>query len=157
MTTFFEGDSNLMTAAAFEFVLDSELKRAVRSQHYLTLVTLQATRETDGSTVTAEESTVQAVAQLIGGELRDSDLIGHTDSGTLTMALLEADFEHAERVIRRMVARIEKHAFPEPLRIAVGAAVYPTHAVDAGSLKRYALARPVAQGRGGPHPPTDQT
>jgi hypothetical protein len=73
------------------------------------------------------------------------------------MALLEADFEHAERVIRRMVARIENHAFPEPLWIAVGAAVYPTHAVDAGSLKRYALARPVVQGRGGPHPPTDQT
>jgi hypothetical protein len=56
-----------------------------------------------------------------------------------------------------MVARIENHAFPEPLWIAVGAAVYPTHAVDAGSLKRYALARPVVQGRGGPHPPTDPT
>ena len=146
-----------MTAAAFEF--DSTPSSNARSarKHYLTLVTLEATRETEGNTVTAEAGTLQAIAQLIGGELRDSDLIGHTDRGTLTMALLEADFEHAERVIRRMVARIENHAFPEPLRIAVGAAVYPHSCRRRGFAETLRPARPVVQGRGGPHPPTDQT
>ena len=31
-------DSRVLTPGAFEFVLDSELKRAVRSQNFLTLV-----------------------------------------------------------------------------------------------------------------------
>ena len=37
------------------------------------------------------------------------------------------------------------------MRIAVGAACYPTHAVDADSLKRQALSRPIVNWRGGLH------
>ena len=40
---FFEEGSRLLTPAAFEFVLDGELKRAVRSQNFLTLVVFDAT------------------------------------------------------------------------------------------------------------------
>ena len=147
MTTFFEGDSNLLTAGAFEFVLDSELKRAVRSQNYLTLVTVDASRESEGNTVPADDDTLGNVAELIGRELRDADLIGHTGRGALTLALLDADMDHAERVINRLVSRFENHGFSTPLRIVLGAASYPTHAVDAGALRREALARPVARWR----------
>ncbi len=38
---FFEDDSRLLTPHAFEFVLDGEMKRAVRSQNYLTSSYLQ--------------------------------------------------------------------------------------------------------------------
>jgi GGDEF domain-containing protein len=156
MTAFFEGNSNLLTASAFEFVLDSELKRAVRSQNYLTLVTVEVSRESDGQTVPADDGTLLQVAQLIGRELRDSDLIGHTARGTLALVLLDADLEHADRVINRLVSRLDRHEFAAPLRIAVGAASYPTQAVDADSLKREALARPVVKWRGGVRPPADQ-
>ena len=152
MTTFYEENSKLLTPGAFEFVLDSELKRAVRSQNYLTLVTVEASREWEGMTVTADDGTLQEVAQLIGREVRDTDLMGHTDRGTLALVLLDADFEHSERVINRLVARIENYEFPSQMRIAVGAACYPTHAVDADSLKRQALARPIVNWRGGLHP-----
>jgi GGDEF domain-containing protein len=155
MTTFFEGNSNLLTASAFEFVLDSELKRAVRSQNYLTLVTVEASRDLDGQTAPADDGTLLEVAQLIGRELRDADLIGHTSRGTLSLVLLDADLEHADRVINRLVSRLDGHEFAAPLRIAVGAASYPTHAVDADSLKREALARPVIKWRGGLRPPAD--
>ena len=156
MTTFFEGDTNLLTASAFEFVLDSELKRAVRSQNYLTLVTVEAGRESEGDTVPADDGTLHDVAGLIGRELRDADLIGHTGRGALALALLDADMEHAERVINRLVSRLERHGFSAPLRIVLGAASYPTHAVDSGALKREAHARPVAKWRGGLHAPADQ-
>ena len=152
MTTFYEENSKLLTPGAFEFVLDSELKRAVRSQTYLTLVTVEASREWEGITVTADDGTLQEVAQLIGNEVRDTDLIGHTDRGTLALVLLDADFEHSERVINRLVSRIENYEFPSQMRIAVGAACYPTHAVDADSLKRQALSRPIVNWRGGLHP-----
>jgi hypothetical protein len=148
-SSFYEEGSRLLTPGAFEFVLDSELKRAVRSQNFLTLVTLEASREWEGMTVTADDGTVHEVAQLIGKEVRDTDLLGHTDRGTLALVLLDADFDHSTRVIDRLVARIENYEFATPLRIAMGAACYPTHAVDAESLKRQALSRPIVNWRGG--------
>jgi PleD family two-component response regulator len=156
MTTFYEDNSKLLTPGAFEFVLDAELKRAVRSQNYLTLVTVEASREWEGMTVTADDGTLMEVAQLISREVRDTDLIGHTDRGTIALVLLDADFEHSERVINRLVSRIESYEFPTALRIAVGAACYPTHAVDADSLKRQALSRPIVSWRGSLHPSPDQ-
>ena len=156
MSAFYEENSKLLTPGAFEFVLDSELKRAVRSQNYLTLVTVEASREWEGMTVTADDGTLHEVAQLIVREIRDTDLIGHTDRGTLALVLLDADYEHSERVINRLVSRIENYEFPTQMRIAVGAACYPTHAVDADSLKRQALSHPIVNWRGGLHPPADQ-
>ena len=156
MTTFYEENSKLLTPSAFEFVLDSELKRAVRSQNYLTLVTVEASREWEGMTMTADDGTLHEVAQLIGREVRDTDLLGHTDRGTLALVLLDADFEHSERVINRLVSRIENYEFPSQMRIAVGAACYPTHAVDADSLKRQALSHPIVNWRGGLHSSSDQ-
>jgi len=148
-SSFYEEGSKLLTPGAFEFVLDSELKRAVRSQNFLTLVVLEAAREWEGMMVSADDGTVYEVAQIIGKEVRDTDLIGHTDRGVLALVLLDADFEHSTRVIDRLVSRIENYEFPTVLRIAVGAACYPTHAVDADSLKRQAMSRPLVNWRGG--------
>ena len=154
--SFYEHDSKLLTPAAFEFVLDSELKRAVRSQNYLTLVTVEASREWEGMTVTADDGTLEEVAKVIAKEIRDTDPLGHTDKGTLALVLLDADFDRSACVIDRLVARIESYKFPTALRIAVGAACYPTHAVDAESLKRQALSRPLVSWRGGVHSSPDQ-
>jgi hypothetical protein len=148
-SSFYEEGSKLLTPGAFEFVLETELKRAVRSQNFLTLVVVEAAREWEGMTVTADDGTVMEVAQIIGKEIRDTDLIGHTEKGTVSLVLLDADFEHSTRVIDRFIARIENYEFPTALRIAVGAACYPTHAVDADSLKRQAMSRPIAQWRRG--------
>ena len=155
-SSFYEEGSRLLTPGAFEFVLDSELKRAVRSQNFLTLVTIEASREWEGMTVTADDGTLQEVAQIIGKEVRDTDLLGHTEKGTLAIVLLDADFEHSTRVIDRLVSRIQNYEVPTVLRIAVGAACYPTHAVDADSLKRQALSRPIVNWRGGLRSSADQ-
>ena len=73
---FYQDGSKVLTSGAFEFVLDSELKRAVRSQNFLTLVTLETSREWEGMTVTADEGTIQEVADIVGREVRDTDVIG---------------------------------------------------------------------------------
>jgi GGDEF domain-containing protein len=150
---FFEEGSRLLTPNAFEFVLDGELKRAVRSQNFLTLVVLETKREWEGLMVTADDGTVEEVAQIVGREIRDTDLIGHTEKGTLSLVLLDADYENSARVIDRLVQRIDDYDFPTPLRISLGAACYPTHAVDSPSLKRQAVSRPVVSWRGGPSLP----
>ena len=148
-SSFYEEGSRLLTPGAFEFVLDSELKRAVRSQNFLTLVTVETSREWEGMMVTADDGTLHEVAQLISREVRDTDPLGHTDKGTIGLVLLDADFDHSAQVIDRVVARIENYEFKNALRIAVGAACYPTHAVDAESLKRQAMSRPLVNWRSG--------
>jgi hypothetical protein len=155
-SSFYEEGSKLLTSGAFEFVLESELKRAVRSQNFLTLVVVEASREWEGMMVTADDGTVHEVGQIIVREVRDTDLIGHTGKGTLALVLLDADFEHSTRVIDRLVSRIGHYEFPTALRIAVGAACYPTHAVDADSLKSQALSHPIVNWRGGLRSPADQ-
>jgi hypothetical protein len=155
-SSFYEEGSRVLTPGAFEFVLESELKRAVRSQNFLTLVTVEASREWEGMMVTADDGTLQEVALLIGRELRDTDFLGHIDKGTVALVLLDADFENSSRVIDRVLSRIENYEFQNALRIAVGAACYPTHAVDAESLKRQALSRPLVNWRGARHFSADQ-
>jgi GGDEF domain-containing protein len=149
---FFEQGTRLLTPHAFDFVLDGELKRAVRSQNFLTLVVLEARREWDGMTVTADDGTVGEVAQIVGHEVRNTDLIA-SENGTLSLVLLDTDFDNSTKVIDRVVQRIDDYDFPTALRISLGAACYPTHAVDAQSLKRQALSRPVVSWRGGPSDP----
>src|SRR5207247_5443669 len=103
-SSFYEEGSKLLTPGAFEFVLESELKRAVLSQNFLTLVVVEASREWEGITVTADDGTIQEVAQIIATQIRDTDLLGRTDKGTLAMVLLDAYFEHSAIVIGRLVA-----------------------------------------------------
>ena len=155
---FFEEEgSRVLTPHAFEFVLDGELRRAVRSQNFLTLVVLEARREWEGLEVTADDGTVDEVASVVTREVRDTDLIGKTDRGTLSLVLLDADYDSSTRVIDRLVSRIDSYDFPTPLRISVGAACYPTHAVDADTLKRQAISRPVISWRGGTSLPRTST
>jgi GGDEF domain-containing protein len=154
-TSFYEYGSKVLTTGAFEFVLDGALKRAVRSQNYLTLVMIEANREWQGVSVSADDGTVQEVGRIIGKEIRDTDLIGLTKDGMLALVLLDADFDHSTKVIDRLVSRMEYHEFPHQLRIALGAACYPTDAVDANSLKHQATSHPIVSWRG--RPPHDET
>ena len=146
-SSFYEEGSKLLTPTAFDFVLEGELKRAVRSQNFLTLVVVEARREWEGMMVTADDGTMQEMAQIIGKEIRDTDLMGRTDKGTLSLVLIDADYDHSTHVVDRLVSRIENYEFPTALRIAVGAACYPTHAVDAESLKQQALSHPIVHWR----------
>jgi hypothetical protein len=148
-----------LTSRAFEFELDNELRRAVRSRNHVTLVLVNAVGSDDGpadETVSADSSRasdvrpiVSRVAQIIGKEVRDTDFLGETDEGALALLLLDANLEHSSRVIDRLLSRIERSdACTSPL--TVGAACYPTDAVDAGTLKRHAMSRPVAAWPGRP-------
>lgn len=147
--SFFDESTRLLTPHAFEFVLDGELRRAVRSQNFLTLVVLEARREWDGVTMTADDGTVEEVAEIVGNEVRDTDLLGYTEHGELSLVLIDADYDNSTKVIDRLVQRIDHYDFNTPLRISVGAACYPTHAVDADTLKRQAVSHPVVSWRRG--------
>ena len=124
--------NNVLNTATFDFVLSNELKRALRSQNFLTLVLL----EPHGDDAAAA---VGEIAGLISGELRETDLLA-AEGTTVSMVLLDADLHNSNRVIERVMARLEHYQFPTPVAIHVGAACCPTHGADVDTLKRVATA-----------------
>jgi GGDEF domain-containing protein len=145
-SSFYEDEgSRLLTAAAFDFALDGEIGRAARSQSFLTVVFFEVTRAWDTLTMPADRGALDALSAIIGQDTRETDLLGHTDDATLTLALSDADAECSGRIVERLVSRISSYNFPAPIGVEVGLACDPTHAVDAALLKRYARSHPMVK------------
>jgi hypothetical protein len=122
----------VLNQQTFEFVLANELKRAARSQNYVTLVLLEP-RAGDRA------AAVNEIASLVSRELRETDLLA-TDETIVSLVLLDADVQNATHVIERVMSRLEHYQFTAPIKIEVGAACCPTHGADAETLKRVAAA-----------------
>jgi GGDEF domain-containing protein len=137
---FVDEDSRVLTPEAFDFVLKNELKRAMRSQNYLTLLVVEPTV---GAAHADRARLAGEVARLISREVRETDLLSQTEGGRLSVVLLDADLQNSMRVVDRLLSRFEHYAFPAPLAIDVGAACCPTHGADPESLRRAAEVRPV--------------
>ena len=123
---------NVLTTETFDFVLTNELKRAQRSQNFVTLVQL-APRAGE----TAE--TVREITAVVSRELRETDLLA-ADATTVSLVLLDADVQNSNLVIERVMARLEHYQFTTPVEIGIGAACCPTDGADADTLKRVASA-----------------
>lgn len=123
---------NVLNTETFDFVLTNELKRALRSQNFVTLVLLEPHGDDPAAAV-------GAIAGLVSGVLRETDMLA-TEGTTVSMVLLDADLHNSNRVIERVMARLEHYQFPTPVAIHVGAACCPTHGADVDTLKRVATA-----------------
>lgn len=142
--SFLDEDFRVLTSEAFDFVLNNELKRAVRSQNFLTLVHVEPTAAAPAPEGAVEpDAAVREIARLVSREVRETDLLAQTAKGRLSIVLLDADMPNSIQVIERLMARLDHYQFPQPLAIQVGAACCPTHGADVDSLRRAAEARPV--------------
>jgi GGDEF domain-containing protein len=130
----------VLTPEAFDFVLNNELKRAVRSQNFLTLLLVEPTPG-DQERVEQEE-VVREVARLVSREVRETDLLS-TTNGQLSVVLLDSDLNNSMQVVDRLVSRFQHYEFHTPVVLEVGAATCPTHGADAETLRRAAETRPV--------------
>ena len=139
---FLDEARRVLTSEAFNFVLQNELKRAVRSQNFLTLVHVEPTiRDAEGGGTS--DHAVREIARLVSRDVRETDLLAYTDKGRLSIVLLDADLQNSIAVIDRLMSRLDHYAFPLPLSIRVGAACCPTHGADVESLRRAAESQPV--------------
>ena len=142
--THFPHNPKLLAPTAFRFVLNRELRHAMRANGCLSLVTIETTRDLGGTRVSADDETMHEIAQVLNNEMRDRDLLGYTDAGTLSLVLRSTDYQRSMRVVDRIMAKLEQHNFQAPVKIDLGAACYPVHAMGAESLKRWAVSHPVA-------------
>ena len=136
--------SDVLTPETFDFVFTNELKRAARSQNFVTLVLMQPRVE-------GHAEAVRETAGLISHELRETDLLAMDDAG-VWMVLLDTDLPNSSRVIDRLMGRLQHYQFTAPVDIEVGAACCPTHGADVATLRRVAaegrktFRRPGSQG-----------
>jgi hypothetical protein len=137
-----EEDFRVLTPDAFDFVLANELKRAVRSQNFLTLLLVQP-RLGEPETGSADPEILQQVGRLISREVRETDLLSHTGTSELSVVLLDADLPNSLGVVDRVMSRLQHYQFSQPLDIDVGAASCPTDGADPESLRVSAQARRV--------------
>jgi len=141
---FTEEDFRVLKPEAFEFVLSNELKRALRSQSFLTLLVIEpALRGARDGGNGERDAAVRQVAQLVSREVRETDLLSQTGHGQLSIVLLDSDLQNALGVVDRLMSRLENYEFARPLTFEVGAACCPTHAADAESLRRAAESHPL--------------
>src|SRR6187455_137640 len=104
---FLEEDFRVLTPEAFEFVLTNELKRALRSQNFVTLVVVEpAFKGVPGDSNGERTRAVREVARLISRDVRETDLISHTSHNQLSVVLLDADLENAIGVVNRLMTRL---------------------------------------------------
>jgi hypothetical protein len=123
---------NVLNAETFDFVLTNELKRARRSQNFVTLVLMEPHNREPAVAV-------GEVARLVSAELRETDLLA-TDATSVSLVLLDADLQDSTRVIERVMTRLGPYQFTAPIEIDVGVACCPTHGADPDTLKRVAAA-----------------
>jgi hypothetical protein len=124
---------NVLNSETFDFVLTNELKRAQRSQNFVTLVQMEPRSG-------APAEAVGEIARLVSRELRETDMLA-TDATKVSMVLLDTDLQNSNRVIERVMARLEHYQFTTPVEIEVGAACCPTHGADLDTLRRVASKR----------------
>jgi hypothetical protein len=124
--------SDVLAPETFEFVFSNELKRAARSQNFLTLVLMEP-RTVD------REDAVREIAGLVARELRETDLLA-LDGTVVSLVLLDTDLQNSSRVIERVTSRLEHYQFTAPINLSVGAACCPTDGADMDTLRRAANA-----------------
>ena len=140
---FLDEDYRVLTSEAFDFVLNNELKRAVRSQNFLTLVHVEPTIRGGAGNDGERDLAVREIARLVSRDVRETDLIAETRKGRLSLVLLDADMQNSLGVIERLMSRLEHYGFSRPLAIGFGAACCPTHGADVESLRRAAESQPI--------------
>jgi hypothetical protein len=139
---FLDDGSRIVTLEAFDFIFRNELKRAVRAQNFLTLLMLESTPVPKHERATV----MRQLAGLVGGDVRETDLVAEGDAGRVWVLLLDTDLRNSMSVVDRLLSRFRHYGFSTPIGIEIGAACCPTHGTDVESLRR---AADVREGRKG--------
>ena len=144
-TRFHDAAPGLLTHEAFSFIVDHLLKHALRTQEFLTLVVFVAERESQGAIVAADEWIVRGLARIIRVAVRETDLLGRTADGMLSLMLAGIDTERATKVIHRLNEQLKRYGAASATQWSIGVASCPTHAIRVDDLMRYAIAERKTQ------------
>ena len=115
-------DPRALPPEVFDFVVNNELKRAIRSQNFLTLLVVDPTpRTAEGQ----RPQLARELARVIGRVVRETDILSPEVDGRLSLVLLDADFDSSMHVVDRLMTWVEHYEFRTPATFSIGAASLP--------------------------------
>ena len=123
----------------FEYLLDLEVKKAVRYLYFFSLMILQRDHLPRDLSQEEEENLLRRFAFLVRDEIRGTDIIGRIGYDKFFIILDQADFQAGFKVGERIRERIKHYKFKVDsqeimLTSSVGVACFPTHASDLETL-----------------------
>jgi diguanylate cyclase (GGDEF)-like protein len=118
----------------YQYFLEMETGRSIRYSHFFSLCHLGI--DQDGSN---HRAMVRSVADIVRETIRETDLIGFSGDGTLSILLLNTEIQGAYLIAERLRHRVAEQTFSDeqlPIRLtaSIGSACFPTHGSDAATL-----------------------
>jgi diguanylate cyclase (GGDEF)-like protein len=129
----FDEITKALSQEAFDYLLQLEVKRAVRYAFYLSVLILEADQADEDAEI------LRVISNLIRERMRETDLVGISRGnghGNLFRVLLtHAEPAHAKLVGERIRTRIERQVFriherEEHRTVSQGGACFPLHVTD---------------------------
>lgn len=145
--------THTLNSDVFHYLLDLEVKKAVRYLYFFSLAIIQSDRRFEK--IETEENLLRDLASLIRQEVRGTDIVGKMGSDTFFILLHQADLHAVHGIGNRIRERIEQYGFQTngekvQITISMGAASFPSNANELDSLIQKANeALTTARGHGG--------
>ncbi len=116
----------------FEFLLESEGKRAMRYTYFFSILTVEVDQVENGDVL-------DTVSSLIRQSIRTTDVIGRIDHKRFSVILHHAETQNTYNVGERIRDRVENYNFslknsPHKRTVSVGGACFPSHTPDVQGL-----------------------
>lgn len=116
----------------FQYLLESEAKRAMRYTYFFSILTLEIDQSEDGDAL-------DTLAVLIKQSVRNTDLIGRIDDRRFSIILHHAEPPNTFSVGERIRDRVQSYNFAlrtaqQRRTVSVGGACFPSHTADIQSL-----------------------
>lgn len=124
--------THTLSSDFFNYLLESEGKRAIRYTYFFSLLTVEMDQIETGEPLST-------LADLIRQCVRTTDVIGRTDEKRLSVILHHSEAQNTHSVGERIRDRVENYNFgiknsQQKRTVSVGGACFPTHTPDIAGL-----------------------
>ena len=132
----FDVQTKLLKSDVFEYLLDLEIKKAMRYQYFFSLLIIEPDLKEDTYN---DADIIKAIADIISDEVRITDTIGRIGNNKFYVMLPHAETITTLTVAERIRSRIENYTFSKNSSvikntISIGAACFPTHSNELKNL-----------------------
>ncbi len=132
----FDVQTKVLKRDAFEYLLDLEIKKAMRYQYFFSLLIIEPDLRED---IHNESDIIKTIAEIISDEVRNTDTIGRMGKDNFYVILPHAETSSTSMVAERIRNRVESYTFSKnngmtKKTISIGAACFPTHSNEIKNL-----------------------
>jgi hypothetical protein len=114
----------VVDADTFMLVVELEMRQAIRLEYFVSLLVVH---------IDTGESAGGALAEVIRGQIRGTDVVSVTSPSSLHVLLVSTDLDNLPGIIGRIVAAVNGRADGR-LALSIGGACFPTTARDRAEL-----------------------